>query len=364
MISIFVKGVKFMKYRKLIFFALITLLICANILSAQNSPNRVGTTVSNFLELGYDPKGIAMGEACVSTVNDLSSIYWNPAGLAFMQKNEMFFAYQPWLVGTQTYIASAGLVVPSIGTFAACVMGINYGEMEVTTMELQEGTGEIYTPTDLAISFSYGRRLTSWFGFGATAKYVHSSIFHSSANAIAADFGVIINTGYFSPTDKKDGMRIGMCLSNYGTRMKYGGLDMLRSVDISPDEAGNYKDIKVEYKTDSWELPLIFRIGISVNPIVTTVHRLTLAADALHANNNNESVNIGAKYTLNIPGIAKLFLRGGYRSIFLEDSEFGPTFGGGVLFQSMHGNAVQVDYAYRNIGILGNTNVVGVSILF
>ncbi|MCK4297314.1 MAG: PorV/PorQ family protein [Candidatus Marinimicrobia bacterium] len=353
-----------MKYRKLIFFALITLLICANILSAQNSPNRVGTTVSNFLELGYDPKGIAMGEACVSTVNDLSSIYWNPAGLAFMQKNEMFFAYQPWLVGTQTYIASAGLVVPSIGTFAACVMGINYGEMEVTTMELQEGTGEIYTPTDLAISFSYGRRLTSWFGFGATAKYVHSSIFHSSANAIAADFGVIINTGYFSPTDKKDGMRIGMCLSNYGTRMKYGGLDMLRSVDISPDEAGNYKDIKVEYKTDSWELPLIFRIGISVNPIVTTVHRLTLAADALHANNNNESVNIGVKYTLSIPGIAKLFLRGGYRSIFLEDSEFGPTFGVGILLHSMHQKGIQFDYAYRNIGILGYANVMGLSFLF
>ncbi|MCK4445760.1 MAG: PorV/PorQ family protein [Candidatus Marinimicrobia bacterium] len=364
MIYIFVKGVKFMKYRKLIFFALITLLICANILSAQNSPNRVGTTVSNFLELGYDPKGIAMGEACVSTVNDLSSIYWNPAGLAFMQKNEMFFAYQPWLVGTQTYIASAGLVVPSIGTFAACVMGINYGEMEVTTMELQEGTGEIYTPTDLAISFSYGRRLTSWFGFGATAKYVHSSIFHSSANAIAADFGVIINTGYFSPTDKKDGMRIGMCLSNYGTRMKYGGLDMLRSVDISPDEAGNYKDIKVEYKTDSWELPLIFRIGISVNPIVTTVHRLTLAADALHANNNNESVNIGVKYTLSIPGIAKLFLRGGYRSIFLEDSEFGPTFGVGILLHFMHQKGIQFDYAYRNIGILGDANVMGLSFLF
>ncbi len=353
-----------MKYRKLIFFALIALLLCVNILTAQNSPNRVGTTASNFLELGFDPKGIAMGEACVSTVENLSSIYWNPAGLASMSKNELFFAYQPWLVGTQTYMASAGIAVPSLGTFAASILGINYGEMEVTTMELQEGTGEKYSPADLAINFSYGRRLTSWFNFGTTIKYIHSSIFHSNANALAADFGVIINTGYFSPTDKKDGMRIGMCLSNYGTRMKYGGLDMLRSVDISPDEAGNYKDIQVEYKTDSWELPLIFRIGISVNPIVTNIHRLTLAVDALHANNNNESLNLGAKYTLSIPGIAKLFLRGGYRSIFLENSQFGLTFGGGILLHSNQRNAIQIDYAYRNIGILGYTNVIGISYIF
>ncbi|HCL00785.1 MAG TPA: hypothetical protein DHW42_11855, partial [Candidatus Marinimicrobia bacterium] len=118
-----------MKYRKPILFTVIAVLSCAQLLIAQSSVNRVGTTASNFLELGYDPKGIAMGDACVSTVNGLSAIYWNPAGLAFMSGNEVFFSYQPWLVGTQTYIASAGIVVPSIGTFAASVLGINYGEM-------------------------------------------------------------------------------------------------------------------------------------------------------------------------------------------------------------------------------------------
>jgi len=353
-----------MKYRKLIFFGLAIILMLSNILIAQNSPNRVGTTASNFLELGYDPKGIAMGEACVSTVEDLSSVYWNPAGLAFMKKNELFFAYQPWLVGTNTYIASAGVVVPIVGTFAATIMGIDYGEMEVTTMELQEGTGEKYTPSDLSANFSFGRGLTSWFGFGGTVKYIHSSIFHSNASAVAADFGVIIKTEYFSPGDRKDGMRIGMSLSNYGSRMRYGGLDMLRSIDIAPEESGNYRDIKVEYKTDSWEIPLIFRIGISLNPIATTVHKLTIAVDALHANNNNESVNVGAEYTANIPGQAKLILRCGYRSLFLEDSEFGATFGCGVKLPSLGGNSLQIDYAYRNIGILGNTNVMGMSLLF
>jgi len=354
-----------MKYNKILLFVLVAALTNASILMAQPSPSRRGTTAANFLELGFDPKGLAMGEACVSTVDDLSAVYWNPAGLAFMSGNEVFFAYQPWLVNTQTYLAAAGLALPSYGTFAVSILGMNYGEMEVTTLELQDGTGEKFSPADIAVNLSYGRSLTSWFGFGATAKFIHSSIYHSNANAFAADLGVIIKTSFLSPTgDNREGMKIGMSLLNYGTRMRYSGLDLMRSVDISPDEAGNYKDVKVEYKTDSWELPLIFRIGFSINPLVKTRHRLTLAADALHANNNNESVNLGAIYTLNMPGIAKLFLRGGYRGTFLEKSEYGPTFGIGILLQYLNKQVIQFDYAYRDIGILGYANVMGFSFKF
>jgi hypothetical protein len=343
---------------------LVAILSLANALVAQNSPNRVGTTVAGFLELGFDPKGLAMGDACVSIVEDLSAIYWNPAGLAFMSGNEVFFTYQPWIVDTHTYLASAGIVVPSLGTFAFSVLGMNYGEMEVTTLELQEGTGENFSPADVALNLSYGRMLTNWFGFGATAKYIHSSIYHSSASAMAVDLGIIIKTAFLSSSSNRDGMKIGMSLSNYGTRMRYGGLDLLRSIDISPEESGNYKDVKAEFKTDAWELPLIFRVGVSINPILTTKHRLTLSADALHANNNNESVNVGAMYTLIMPGIAQVFLRGGYRSLFMEDSEFGPTFGVGILLQSLQQTAIQFDYAYRDIGILGYANVVGINFIF
>lgn len=353
-----------MKYHHLTILAFVVLLTYAQMVSAQTSPNRVGTTAANFLELGYDPQGTAMGDACVSTVNNLSSVYWNPAGLAFMSSNEVYFAYQPWLVDTYTYLAAVGFVAPSLGTFALSVLGMNYGEMEVTTLDLQEGTGENFSPADMAVNLSYARSLTSWFGFGLTAKYIHSSIYHSSANAFAVDMGVIIKTTFFSPTHNTDGLKIGMSLSNYGTRMRYSGLDLLRSIDISPDETGNYKDVEADLKTDSWELPLIFRVGLSIDPIVKTKHRLTLAADALHANNNNESVNLGAIYTLSMPGLGKVFLRSGYRGLFMEDSEFGPTFGIGFLLQYMNQKAIQFNYAYRDIGLLGSTNVMGFSFSF
>jgi len=55
---------------------ILILFLAANSLLA-NGPNRVGTTAANFLEIGYGPAGIAMGDAYVSKVNDLSAVYWN-----------------------------------------------------------------------------------------------------------------------------------------------------------------------------------------------------------------------------------------------------------------------------------------------
>jgi hypothetical protein len=55
-------------------------------LTGQSKPYRVGTTTANFLEIGAESAGSAMGEAYVSVARDLSAVYWNPAGLSFMNR--------------------------------------------------------------------------------------------------------------------------------------------------------------------------------------------------------------------------------------------------------------------------------------
>jgi len=350
------------KLRELL--AIFAIIVLVNGLFAKDSPIRVGTTAGNFLELGYDPRGIAMGSAVVSSVDNLSAILWNPAGLSYMNTNQALFAVQPWLVDTYTYLAAAGMSVPSIGNFAVGLMGINYGEMEVTTLDLQEGTGETFTPADMAVSVSYARLLTTWFAFGVSLKYIYSSIYHTSAHAVAMDLGTIIQTGFLAGGNTSRGLKIGMSLYNYGTRLRYRGLDLLRSLDIAPDEAGNYKDVQVEYRTESWDLPLIFRIGASYTPLLRTNQKFVLAVNALHANNNSETVNLGAEYLFGIPGKVSIALRAGYRGLFMEDSEFGLALGFGILKHISTKGGIQFDYAYRDIGILGSANVMGFRIQF
>ncbi|OQX95421.1 hypothetical protein B6I21_05520 [candidate division KSB1 bacterium 4572_119] len=349
---------------KIVVIAIMIMVISYSFGFAQK-PYRVGTTAANFLEIGYGSAGIAMGDAYVSVANDLSSVYWNPAGLSYMERSEAQFSYQPWIADINTSFVGVGMVLPSLGTFSLSLIQAGYGDMEVTNLDMQDGTGELFTASDFAFAISYARRMAQWFAFGASAKYISSKIWHTSASAFALDLGVIVNTQFFSPTGKReDGINIGMSISNYGTKMKYDGLDLLFPIDIEPEQEGNYRDLEGKFSLQSWELPLIFRIGMSINPIVYEQHRLTLAIDALHPNNNAESVNLGAQYKITLPSTGDFFLRSGYKASFLDDSEFGFTAGFGMILRLMNNMALKIEYAYRGVGILGNAHAYSLGVTF
>ena len=330
-------------------------------------PYRRGTTAANFLEIGYGSWGSAMGDAAVASVQDLSSVYWNPAGLALMRQSGVQFLMQPWIAGINSTYASAALALPRLGTFAVGFYQMDYGREPVTTMEFQEGTGEHYTAADYCVSLSYARRLAQWFAFGASVKMVNQRIWHESGSAFALDLGVRVNTLFFSPTgDRADGLSIGMSISNYGTRMKMDGMDLLQPIDPNPFTHGEYDNVEGQYKTQGWELPLMFRIGFAVHPLATENQRLTLAVDALHPNNNSESVNVGGQYAFTVHSIGSVYFRGGYKALFMPRSQYGPSYGLGFIYRmsKLNNMAVQVDYAYRDVGILGALHSYTFSFLF
>lgn len=351
--------------KQLLFITLLMNISFFTTLFAQDKPYRVGTTACNFLEIGIGSAANAMGDAYVSVTRDLSSIYWNPSGLAYMETNEVQFMYQPWFIDTNIGFVGAALVLPRIGTLGLSITSMDFGRTEVTTIAMQEGTGETYAAGEYAIGFSYARKIVQWFAFGASAKWISSNIWHLNANALALDLGVMVNTHFFSFSGRPEhGMTIGMSISNYGTKIKYDGIDLLIPVDILPDENGNYKDLEAKYSLQGWELPLIFRVGASITPIVTESQKLILAVDALHPNNNSESVNFGAEYQLRAFGAGRFYLRGGYRGLFMEDSQYGLTFGGGIHLSLMRNRVIKIDYAYRDVGFLGNSSIYTIGVTF
>jgi hypothetical protein len=354
-----------MKSGKIAVAVSILAMLITNVVLAQHTPTRVGTTTASFLEFGYGSAGIAMGDACVSTVNDVSAIYWNPAGLAFMSQSEAQFVHQPWLVDINSTFAGVGAVLPGLGTIALGFIHVGYGDMQVTTMDMQEGTGELFSVDDYAISLGFARRLTNWFSFGAAVKYITSSIWHMEASAFALDMGVIVKTPFFAPSDDRNGgLRVGMSISNYGSRMQYDGQDLTNPIDILPNEGGNFKDTPGKFDLTEWELPLIFRIGISYDYHIMNNHIITLSTDALHPNNTAEYINFGAQYALTEPSFGKFFLRGGYNKLLLPDSQFGLTLGAGFEKHFLDNLGIRFDYAYREVGVLGKVNSYTIGLLF
>ena len=65
-----------------------------------------------------------------------------------------------------------------------------------------------------------------------------------------------------------------------------------RDFDIEETIFGNNDKIDSHLDTQGWPLPLIFRAGISTDVINNKMHKLTLAGDAIHPNNNYEYVDL------------------------------------------------------------------------
>jgi len=348
--------------RMTIFFAIILMTFS---IGFGEQINRYGSTAASFLEIGMGSAPSAMGEAYVAVTGELSAVYWNPASVAYLKKSSFSLMYQPWLVDINTIFASGAVVMPGVGTIALSLTQVGYGEMQVTNLANQNGTGEFFTANDFAVGLSYARKIANWFSFGATAKMINSQIWHESASAFALDLGVIVKTQFFSPNGEKgNGLDIGMSISNYGSRMQYDGIDLTQPIDISLDETGNYGDVIGQYRTQAWELPLMFRIGLSYKPIQTSFSSLTLAIDALHPNNNSESINVGAEYALKISNAGKFYLRGGYKALYMVDTEFGMTVGGGIELFAMGNRSVKIDYAFKEAGILGRTHAYTLGLTF
>jgi predicted porin len=89
-------------------------------------------------------------------------------------------------------------------------------------------------------------------------------------------------------------------------------------------------------------------------------HRVTLAADALHPNDNDESLNVGGEYMFN----NLIAFRVGYKSLFLDNSEEGLTAGVGLNYNFTSDFGVRVDYAYQDFGILDYTQHFSLGIKF
>lgn len=315
--------------------------------------SKKGTTAAPFLLISQSARATGMGSAFVGVANDVSAIFWNPAGLTKMEGTNVMFDHTIWIADIKYNFVAASYNLGDMGTVGVSYVGSNIGEMKVTTVENPEGTGETFTANDVAFSIAYAIQLTENFSIGFSPKFIYQSIWRMDATAFAMDMGV----QYVTPFD---GMMLAMSISNLGTKMQMLGNSNLVLHDIDPQSSGNNGKIPAYLETNAWALPLNFRVGVAYNPVYNEMHKLTVAMDASHPSDNYESVNIGAEYTYS----NFISLRGGYKSLFLIDSEESFTAGFGIK-QHMIGNvAVMVDYAYQYFGRLSDIQKFTLSISF
>lgn len=324
---------------KLKVFAIVLLLSS----SQAFSQNKVGTTAAPFLGIAAGPRAVGMGGAFTAVADDPSALYWNPAGISRTGETAFLLEHTDYLVGTSFNYFAGVVALDQDDAIGLGVTDLDYGSDLVTTVSEPMGTGETWSASDWAVGLTYARNLTDRFSIGGTAKMIMQNIWHESATGWALDAGVL----YITPFND---MKIGMEIANFGTEMSLGGSDLLVSYDPAPSMGGNNKNIPAEYLTNSYPLPLFFRVGLAMDVIHSQSNRLTLAADAVHPSNELQSMNVGAEYAYD----NLLFLRAGYKSLFLPNSQEGLTLGVGIRYEVTMHLTVKLDYGYENFGILKN----------
>ena len=315
---------------------------------AQGSePNQLGTSTANFLKIGVGARASAMGNAFVAMADDATTLYWNPSGIAMMEGSEVTMTVTNWLLDTRLYFFGGTLDLGNIGVLGLSINHFHSGDIEETTVYEPDGTGRIFSASNMAVGLSYARRLSDRFSAGFTVKYVTETLDRTSSNAIAIDVGSLFVTDFLNS------MRIGFNLSNLGSQMRLGGSDLLVQV---PGEGGtNY--VPADLATEAWDLPLLFRFGVATEVFDTQMQRLTVSGELLDSRDHQYRVHSGGEWAFR----ETLFLRGGYKFNYADG---GFSFGAGVQVPDIEGIGLRIDYAFESLEFLEDVQRISLRLIY
>ena len=268
---------------------------------------KVGSAGGQFLKIPIGGRGVGMGGAFSSVVNDASAIYWNPAGLLGVQNTQVYVAYSTWYGDFTNNFASAVVNIADNYRVAAFVQTFGANNIPVTTINNPEGTGSFYSVNDMAIGLTFAGALTSQFTFGVTAKYVQNAFQTVSANGVAFDIGTQYDT-------ELEGIKLGFSIMNLSTETQYEGSGLDRdNNNISgdnkdPNNPLGIPNCGINLPAYPFSLPVIFRGGLSSEVWNDETNKLLVSGDVITISDSPEQFALGAEYTWN----EILSLRSGY----------------------------------------------------
>jgi len=316
--------------------------------------NRTGTGGASELLIPVGPRGIAMGEANVSTSYGLESLFWNPAGLSRMDNSsQVLFSHMSYIADIGVEYGAVAANFEGFGAVALSIKALSIGDILVTTTQDPDGTGATFSPQMIVAGLSYARQLTDKISIGLNANFISETIGDASANGVAFDVGVI-----YDDLADLNGFSIGVVMKNVGPQMTYSGTSLL--VQAGTPELNRSPQY---YTIDAapFELPSNFQLAVGYKPVIDEIN--TLQFSGIYQNNNfsGDETKLGAEYGYN----NVFFVRGGYQFALQESDNYiyGFTAGVGINYE-VEGFGFKVDYAYRDTEFFDGSHIFALTLGF
>ncbi len=344
--------------------ASLTMLVAMPQLTLAGNKDRSGQAGASELLINPWSRSTGWGNAGMSQIRGLESIWSNVAGTAFTQRTELIFSHTNWLKGSDISIYSFGFT-QSVGegsTLGLAVMSMNFGDIPITTTDYPDGGLGNFSPSLMNINMSYAKAFSNSIYAGFVLKIISQSIADMSAQGVAIDAGIQYMTG------PEDNIHFGITLKNIGPTMRFSG-DGLSLRAFIP---GQETQFTLEQRSEAFELPTQLAIGTAYDFNFTNDYRLTLAGLFTSNSFTKDQVTLGAEFSLR----DYLLLRTGYtyEEGILDDIEtdmrtnVNKGFSAGISVQvplsKETGSIFAVDYSYRETVHFSGNHSIGVRITF
>jgi len=332
---------------------LLALIFIFSSLLFSQGVTKVGTTVSKFLSIDVGSRATGFGSAFVSVADDASAMYWNPSGITQINNIEVAFINSRWLADLSFNYAGVVIPVEGFGTLGINATFLTMDPIERTTTDKPDGTGEMVDAGSYAFGLVYARKLTDQFSIGFNFKLIYERVYQSSATGAAVDIGTLFDTKLY-------GLKLGMSISNFGTKMELDGKAFQVQHDPYPNVSGNNENINAKLSTDQYDLPLNFRLGVSMDVLKGLYNsNLILSIDALHPSDDVESINVGGEFIFQ----NTFAVRAGWKDIFKKDTQQSVVFGGGIRYD-VAGMQIIFDYSYIYFGCFPDISMFSFGLRF
>ncbi|MFQ5747134.1 MAG: PorV/PorQ family protein [Gemmatimonadota bacterium] len=335
-----------------------------------------GGSSAEFLEFGSSARGMALGGAFATIVDDVNSLHYNPAGLPMMDGPQAAVTIMPYFADTDYYWA--GLAFPIAEGdygFGVFLGRFGFSDSPVFTEADPEGTsGTTFGVDEVVAGFSFAHAFIDRFTAGVTVKFINDNLATGSlGGAVARTAAVDFGTNFHSELGGRP-IRIAFVVQNIGGDLTHSG-NALRFREFTPSPTTPDQRLDpppAEVIASSFPLPRLLRIAGNYDVVANGQSRLSLLGEFVESNNQAPTVGFGSEFQWEAPETpigaalrASWQLQPDERNLgapSADDTNLdGFNFGGGLFYRIAGRYKASFDYALRHFGALGTVDVFSFS---
>ena len=325
-------------------------ILLAPALSHAGGSRRLGTAGALELLIPTDARGAAMGGSVNAGCDGVDAWFWNPAGAAGVENNELSVARRIYIADITLNHVSFARNLGSVGVIGLSAKVLSMGDEPVYTTSQPEGTGETFSTSFVVVGLSYARTLTDQVSFGINGNYISEQIFRETAHGVAFDMGFV-----YRPTLK--GLTLGIAIKNYGPKMKFDGPDFGHGIESGQGSGTTGHEGRTQ--SASFELPSFIQFGVAWDALAKSKRHLRVTGSYQSNSFSEDEFRVGSEW-----GVAdQLFLRGGYSASPRGSYIYGFSAGAGLRLP-WGSTVTALDYTWAEAGVFGSNHFFTVKLSF